>query len=381
MLSEVEPPDAPPIANALRAITASSDAARQEAQSMGVGALSQALLGCPEVEGRRAIALALSALLDGNWTRAYEAAGWPTLLATLHLASVSSSSADGSEVELAVVHADALRGATSLLVGSAASRDSLAADPNALRFLSHCLTSYLIANPASVNDEPAFARGAAYSLVASLNSPHKELVVEGTSALLKLVDVSGMIAPLVEAGAAPALVKLLSSADTLTAMPLGKALGAMINTSESVRKSVLDAGGAAAVGKALLTLQSSGAAMHAEGRLALALTLANLVKDDYAAVKDSVGWGALVAALAAAASQTSPAMQQLADATAPPLIAAVDDLYKPRPIGSSAPVAGSTSGIAAKFSFDHEEPPPKPKATATTVPGLKRPGGANYELD
>ena len=54
----------------------------------------------------------------------------------------------------------------------------------------------------------------------------------------------------------------------------------LIATSEDVRQSVLAAGGAAALGKALLAMQKAGATLHADGRLTTALTLAALVRDE-----------------------------------------------------------------------------------------------------
>ena len=379
-IADIEPLAAGGLATALRAMTAGSDAARREALTVrGVPILCKALLGCPDLGGRYGLAHALSTLLKGEWAVAFEAAGWPALLAVLSLATppVLEGQQAVDPTAHTAMHAEAARGAAALLVTNKASREALGEDANALRFLTHCLTS-LTLQPDMEADE-MLALGASHALVATLESAQIELVDDGARALIQLANQPRLVAPLAEANAAPAIVRVLGSVEPAIAAPLGHALGTMVATSEEVRRAALAAGGAAAVSIALLKMQTQGAALHAEGRTILALTLAALVRDDWSAVHEAGGWQALVAALAAAAANASPAMRQLADAATPPLLDSLSRTPASAATGAaaSAPLVGGDPGSApANYSFDDDE------ATATATSSAQSAlAGGNWELD
>ena len=384
LVADAEPPAAAPLATTLRTMTVASEAARREALAAnGVAALSGALLGCPDLDGRRALALALSTLLDGDWSAAYDAAGWPAILAVLHIASAPPPEPSHS---LTTLHLEAARGASALLASKSASRAALNADTSALRFLTHCLTT-LVAQPGMVEAEALLVTGASHALVGALTSGHDELIHESTHQLLSLVRIPALIVPLAAAGAAPAIVGVLGTAEPSAAGFLGKALGTMIAEFENVRSATLDAGGVAALSHALLALHEApdSGGQHTDGKLAVALTLAELVRGDFGAVAAAGGWRALLATLATAAATASPAMRQLADAATHPLL----DALPPFSHSATAPPHGRPTDKkatadrlppAAQYRLDDDE---QASAQAVSRAGAKKStlAGGTYELD
>ena len=109
--------------------------ARQQARDAGgVDALSRALLaaaGGGDAESRLLLTCALGTLLDGEWHLAYEAAGWPVLLAVLEMGGASESAQQRAYLEAAA--------AAARLIVQPLPRQALATDAAPLHFVSTLL--------------------------------------------------------------------------------------------------------------------------------------------------------------------------------------------------------------------------------------------------
>ena len=330
-----------PLATALGQILAAKPDARGAAMGAGgAAALGTALLGCPEAEGRLVLATTLATVVQSEWGVAYEACGWPALLAVLNL-HVAATAAGTAKPEGEAQHIEAARGTAALLTSSAAAREALAADPNALRFVAHTLGA-CVSTP-ELSADPSFALGTAHAVVLLLCASAAELVAEGMTAVLQLAAAPRLAAALASAGAAPHLVRAIAAAAPPdAAVPLAKALGAMLEEEPGARGAALEAGGATALGTALLACSS------ADDRLVLSLTLAALVRGDLGALQSACGWPAVVAVLTATAATASGPMAEFADSAAASLASALPTGATPAATSAATPAEPAAESAAAQ---------------------------------
>ena len=352
LIGASEPNGAVPLAAALGAMLESWPEARGAAlEAGGAAALGTALLGCTEADGRLALALTLAAVVHGDWDAVYAACGWPAVLAVLnvHVAAKAAAAQKGmmdaflaSNPRSEALHKASAEGTAALLARQGAAREALSADPTALRFVAHTLG-------ACMSDEAVadgtFALGTAYAIVlllgcaASRKYVGTEYAAEGLHATRQLATNPKLAGALAQAGAVPLLVLHMSASEPNGAVPLAAALGAMLESWPEARGAALEAGGAAALGTALL------GCTEADGRTVLALTLAAVVRGDVGAAQAACGWQGIVAVLVAAAATVSTPLRELAAAVEPGLTAAVAGA-SPKAPGTAQPAAAPAAGEA-----------------------------------
>jgi len=355
LLAEEEPAAAPSLARALAPMLEVPSARAAALAAGGAASLCTAMLSCADTDGRLALALALAALVRGEWALAYEASGWPALLAILSLqatATTAATAASAPAADPAALHMDVARGAAGVLIGSPVARDALADDALALRFLARCLAA--LATQPGAADERTLAHGAAHAVTLALQCEHAEVHAEALSVVPVFAEQPPLASALASTGAAPAIVRRWRAAEPTAVASLARALRSMLGD-ETARSAALAAGGAAALGAALTDCAD------ADGRLALALTLAALVRGDVTAVESTAGWSAVLAVLCTAAAAAAPEMREFAVAAGTPLLAALDDVPLPsRRLGDTAarpaPPAPSRGGVAShQYSFDTDD--------------------------
>ncbi|KOO27043.1 hypothetical protein Ctob_004130 [Chrysochromulina tobinii] len=187
--------------------------------------------------------------------------------------------------------------------------------------------------------------------------------VEVPGAITSVVFLIGSSA-LAQAGAVPLLIVHMSASEPNAAVPLAAALGAMLESWPEARGAALEAGGAAALGTALL------GCTEADGRTVLALTLAAVVRGDVGAAQAACGWQGIIAVLVAAAATVSTPLRELAAAAEPGLAAAVAGA-SPKAPGTAQPAAAPAVGEAVTkpkplvgpqavkmLAYDDEKPQP-----------------------
>jgi len=138
----------------------------------------------------------------------------------------------------------------------------------------------------------------------------------------------------------------------------------MLESRPEARGAALEAGGAAALGTALL------GCTEADGRTVLALTLAAVVRGDVGAAQAACGWQGIIAVLVAAAATVSTPLRELAAAAEPGLAAAVAGA-SPKAPGTAQPAAAPAVGEAVTkpkplvgpqavkmLAYDDEKPQP-----------------------
>lgn len=209
-----------------------------------------------------------------------------------------------------------------------------------------------------------------------------------TAVCVQMCKDATLAGALAESGAATFLSELIGSSAPDATPPLAQAVRSMIEDNEGARTAALAAGGAAALGAALL------GCTDADGRLTIALTIAALVRGDWAALQAAAGWAAVVAVLSVVAASVSPTMAAFADAAALPLLTAVDDDHalghaprRPAGVSSGAPqpprpappptgraclsgvVGGGSSGAGAPYVFEDETPSLK-APQVKSLPGI-----------
>ncbi len=386
LIAASEPLAAVPLAAALGAMLECRPEARGAAlEAGGAAALGAALLGCPEAEGRLALAFTLAAVVQGEWVAVYEACGWPAILAVLNVhvaAKAAGSSLVAANPRGEALHIGTAKGTAALLVANSAARDALAADPTALRFVTHTLGA--CTSDAALVADGTFALGAAYAVVLLLGcAASPEYAAEGLQAALQLATDAKLADALAHAGAVPPLVGLIAASEPRAAVPLVAALGAMLESRPEVRGAALEAGGAAALGTALLGCS------EAEGRTVLALTLAALVRGDVDAAQAACGWPGIVAVLVAATATVSTPLSEFAAAAAPGLTAAVVSVSPvsaaaARPAPPSVAVAKPVAPLAgpqASYAFDDDKPRPPAAATVPVVKSSLKSRPAAADLD
>ena len=378
LIGSSEPNAAVPLAAALGAMLESRPEARGAAlEAGGAAALGTALLGCTEADGRLVLALTLAAVVRGDWDAIYAACGWPAVLAVLnvHVAAKAAAAQKGmleaflgSDPRSEALHKASAQGTAALLARQGAAREALGADPTAVRFVAHTLGA-CTSDEALVADG-TFALGTAYAIVlllgcaASRKYVGTEYAAEGLHATRQLATNPKLAGALAQAGAVPLLIVHMSASEPNAAVPLAAALGAMLESWPEARGAALEAGGAAALGTALL------GCTEADGRTVLALTLAAVVRGDVGAAQAACGWQGIIAVLVAAAATVSTPLRELAAAAEPGLAAAVAGA-SPKAPGTAQPAAAPAVGEAVTkpkplvgpqavkmLAYDDEKPQP-----------------------
>ena len=222
-------------------------------------------------------------------------------------------------------------------------------DAPMLRMALSALTNMLLAPPAEAESQspaakigpPLMAAGGAHALAILLGSADTEIRAHAASAAAAMASVPALVAALADAGAATALVDIVKAegpARSGGALAAARALNAMV-VNDAARNEARKAGGARALGAALEASDTQ------EGRTLYALTLASLLRGDWADAFEAAGWQPVLSALLAAASTASPAMSDLADAARAPLMAAL--AFPPSPTTEAPPPAAAPAAAPA----------------------------------
>ncbi|KAL1519633.1 hypothetical protein AB1Y20_023144 [Prymnesium parvum] len=336
-LRAAHPTAAGPILSALSSMIATESARLAALNAGATHALAALMLGSDDVAMRRAVASTLGALLQGEWRAAYDAAGWPVLLAVLHLGEHPDAPRVLPQVALTAAS----------LVGDDVARQGLLVDLTALCFVAKFLGAAVL-DPSAAPD-PTLARGLAFAVAAMMRLADEPAAAEGARLAVAMCHAPPLASPLADAAAVPLLVARLRRAPAAPdAARLARAMGALAET-EYARAALLSSEAVGALCAAL-----DGAA-DADSKLAVALALAALLRGDWRPVTLAAGWGPLLTTFAVAASSVSPAMRALADAAAAPMAEA---LLHPQPAAAAPPAAAAASHAAPPWSSD--EPPSKP---------------------
>jgi len=304
----------------LRAAGELNEAAHAQAMAAGApDALGSAVLHAPTAEARGACASALGALTRGDWRGVHERFGWPVVLVTMQLSG---------SAELRQLAMEAARGGAALLAQQPATRQSLAADLQALHFLTHALAALALQPEGEA--EPLLLRGAAHAVALQLGCGVADLVTEAAATATRLCRGPPAAALMAEAGVTEALVVLLPTVDdaALRASLLGTLT--LLLDFEPARAAARAAGAVAVLSRALEQAADS------EAQLLASNALAALAHGDPAVLLEAGGAPLLLQLFLAAAASLSPSMRSLADASAPVLLA-----QQQQPETASAPARSS----------------------------------------
>lgn len=222
--------------------------------------------------------------------------------------------------------------AAAQLVSEESPRQQLEADPAGLRLVGQKLSS--LARD-SASSTPPIALGLASVALSMGNASDAQLMAEGSLILTEMSSAPHLASAIIEAGAIPMLVSILrNSPPTVNVAVLARSLADM-SQEEYIRATILSSNAIPALCSAL------NLATDPETKLALALSIATLLRHDVAPVVECAGWECALHILVVAASSVSPALQTFANAASPPMAEALMQAQAAREPSKSAATSSS----------------------------------------